>query len=463
MPQSRHPPIYKTDEHPQISPTSQPPDQELPQPTISERSTIVSSAATPHDETISQDAISVASDCKHVQEKAPFSEEVARDLLPVDKEALDAIQKEIAKPGAKPKAQKLDHASPVERAVDSNVASPTTCADPNAVSDKSPSAEKRADATLVSLVDASAAAGTNTHVGVEAAKGRSEVRREINAAPTGRSRPAEKSPSTRAESLPIDNPDALGEMSAVISPARDTGEDRLVAHSRAEDGNPIKLEVSDSTNPIRRKEPTEASDEILSASNDATSTKWKGLASTEVIASTPLSRPNDSAMQINAETRSDVSVVSRHAAPSQHAVAEARQFEGWQNARMLDRAGQAEMKLGIETAAFGSVRIHTVVRDSQVGLTISGERGNLSPLIAAEMPGVEARLREQDLRIDTVRVYETTIGSSTSGGSQGDTRDRPASTIPSRGVANVGSSDPAFDSLTMMSAENSPGRVNIRV
>ena len=209
-------------------------------------------------------------------------------------------------------------------------------------------------------------------------------------------------------------------MSAVVSPARNTGEERLVDQIQAGDGKPTKLEVSDWTSPIRRKEPNEASDEIPSPSNDVTSSKSKGLASAEVIASTSLSRSSNPPMQVNAETKSDVPIVSRHAAPLQHTVAEAQQFEGWQNARMLDRAGQAEMKLGVETAAFGSVRIHTVVRDSQVGLTISGERGNLPPLIAAEMPGVEARLREQDLRIDSVHVYEAAISSSTSGGSQRD-------------------------------------------
>ena len=275
----------------------------------------------------------------------------------------------------------------------------------------------------------------------------------MNTTPTGRSRPTETSHPHPERTCHIDDPDALGEMSAVVSPARDTGEERLVDHDRAGDGKPTKLEVSDSTSPIRRKEPNEASDEIPSASNDVASSKSKGLAFAEVIASTPLSRSSNQPMQVNAETQSDVSTVSRHAAPLQHTVAEAQQFEGWQNARMLDRAGQAEMKLGVETAAFGSVRIHTVVRDSQVGLTISGERGNLSPLIAAEMPGVEARLREQDLRIDSVHVYEAVIGSSTSGGSQSDTRDRPDPIVPSRGLATGGLTDLPFDSLTMMPSE----------
>lgn len=367
--------------------------------------------------------------------------ELASDLLPVDKAEGGAIQKEIVAPDAKPKARVLDNASAVEKAPDSNVANPT-CADPNVVSDgKTPSAEAHSDKALASPADVSAADDANTLVAVEAIKSKSDVRREMNTTPPARPRPTDNESSASGENLPIDDPDALGEMSAVVSPARGTGEERLVDQIRAGDGKPAKLEVSDSTSPIRRKEPNEASDEIPSPSNDVTSSKSKGPAFAEVIASTPLSRSSNTPMQVNAETQSDVSTVSRHAAPLQHTVAKAQQFEAWQNARMLDRAGQAEMKLGVETAAFGSVRIHTVVRDSQVSLTISGERGNLPPLIAAEMPGVEARLREQDLRIDSVHVYEAVIGSSTSGGSQSDTRDRPAPTVPSRGLATGGLTD----------------------
>ena len=455
--------ICETDDNLGISPTPQPQDAESRRSITAERSTIVSAVVTPPDEPISQATVPVASDADHVQTEELFSTELVSDLLPVDKAEGDAIQKEIGAHGAKPKAHVLDNASAVEKAPNSNVASTTTCADLNAVSDdKTPSVDVSADRTLSSPADASAAGSTNTLVAVEAIKAKSEVCCEMNATPTVRPRPTENRSSGRGENLPIANPDSRRQMSLVVPSERDTGEERMVGHGPDGDGKPAKFEVSDTANPTRRKEPTEASDEIPSRSSDVASIKSGGLASTEVIASTPFSR-SSSPMQTNAETQSDVSTVSRHAAPLQHAVAEAQHFEGWQNARMLDRAGQAEMKLGVETAAFGSVRIHTVVRDSQVGLTISGERGNLSPLIAAEMPGVEARLREQDLRINTVRVYETAIGSSTSGGSQGDTRERPTPVIPSRGLATASLSDPAFDSLTMMLSEINPGRVNIRV
>jgi hypothetical protein len=134
--------------------------------------------------------------------------ELERDLLPVDKAEGDAIQKEIVASGAKPKARVLDNASAVEKAPDSNVANPA-CADPNVVSDgKTPSAEARSDKALGSPANVSAAGDANTLVAVEAVKSKSEVGREMNATPTGRSRPTDNKPSASGENLHIDDPDA---------------------------------------------------------------------------------------------------------------------------------------------------------------------------------------------------------------------------------------------------------------
>ena len=133
--------------------------------------------------------------------------------------------------GAKPKAHVLDNASAVEKAPNSNVASTTTCADLNAVSDdKTPSVGVSADRTLMSPADASAAGSTNTLVAVEAIKVKSEVCCEMNATPTGRPRPTENRSSGRGENLPIANPDALRQMSVVVPSERDTGEERMVGH-----------------------------------------------------------------------------------------------------------------------------------------------------------------------------------------------------------------------------------------
>ena len=91
-------------------------------------------------------------------------------------------------------------------------------------------------------------------------------------------------------------------------------------------------------------------------------------------------------------------------------------------ARLVDRLGHAEMHLGMRTETFGSVQVHTVIRDSQVGLTIGSERGDLKTYLAAEVPGLESNLRQHDLHFSDVRFLANSFSSagnqSGSGGSQ---------------------------------------------
>jgi len=73
-----------------------------------------------------------------------------------------------------------------------------------------------------------------------------------------------------------------------------------------------------------------------------------------------------------------------------------------QVAHLMDRAGQTEMHIDLRTSAFGSVEVHTVVRDSQVGVTMGSERGDLKTSLASEVPGLQAAFRQQDLRFDAI-------------------------------------------------------------
>lgn len=73
------------------------------------------------------------------------------------------------------------------------------------------------------------------------------------------------------------------------------------------------------------------------------------------------------------------------------------------SARILDRAGLSEMHIGLRTPAFGSVEVHTVVREGQVGVSIGSERGDLRTYFGAEVPALQASLRQQDLHFDGIR------------------------------------------------------------
>ena len=82
-------------------------------------------------------------------------------------------------------------------------------------------------------------------------------------------------------------------------------------------------------------------------------------------------------------------------------------------ARLLAGAAQSEMHIGLHTQAFGSVEVHTTVRDSQVGLTVGSERGDLRSLLATEISGLQTTFRQQELHFDQIRYLPSSTGSGT--------------------------------------------------
>ena len=101
---------------------------------------------------------------------------------------------------------------------------------------------------------------------------------------------------------------------------------------------------------------------------------------------------------------------------------------GVQSARLLERAGQAEMHIGINTEGFGRVEVHTVLRDSQVGLTIGSERGELRSLVASDVASLQSGLHQQDIYLKDIRFIESSLGTGmnfTSGGGSADQQSPP--------------------------------------
>ena len=95
-----------------------------------------------------------------------------------------------------------------------------------------------------------------------------------------------------------------------------------------------------------------------------------------------------------------------------------------ETARLVAGAMQSEMHLGVQTQAFGNVEVHTVVRDSLVGLTVGSERGDLRTLLAPEVSGLQTTFRQQDLHFDNIRFLESGAGTSAgfSGGADSHSR-----------------------------------------
>jgi hypothetical protein len=85
-----------------------------------------------------------------------------------------------------------------------------------------------------------------------------------------------------------------------------------------------------------------------------------------------------------------------------------------QMAQMANHAAQSEMRIGLNTSAFGSVEVRTVVHSSDVGLVIGSEKGDLRSLMAGEIPAITNTLQQHNLRLNQVDFSQ---GSAFSGGS----------------------------------------------
>jgi flagellar hook-length control protein FliK len=71
-----------------------------------------------------------------------------------------------------------------------------------------------------------------------------------------------------------------------------------------------------------------------------------------------------------------------------------------QSARILERMGQTEMRVGINTADFGSVELRASVSQDRVGAIIATAHADLRAALTAEMPSLERSMEKHQLRLD---------------------------------------------------------------
>jgi hypothetical protein len=110
-----------------------------------------------------------------------------------------------------------------------------------------------------------------------------------------------------------------------------------------------------------------------------------------------------------------------------------------QVAQMVNRMGQSEMRVGMNTTAFGDVEVRTVVHASDVGLTIGSEKGDLRGMLANDMPAITSTLQQQNLRLSNVSFTQGSgFSNHSSGGDGGSQQQR--SFVPTPASTNYGSS-----------------------
>ncbi len=77
----------------------------------------------------------------------------------------------------------------------------------------------------------------------------------------------------------------------------------------------------------------------------------------------------------------------------------------------------AQMHVGVRTDAFGSVEIHTVVQQSQVGITVHADR-DIARWFSSEVPGLESGLNKNHLNLTAVNFDNGRSGVQTATGFQ---------------------------------------------
>jgi len=126
-----------------------------------------------------------------------------------------------------------------------------------------------------------------------------------------------------------------------------------------------------------------------------------------------------------------------------------------QMAQIVSKAAQSEMRIEMNTAAFGGVEVRTTVHANDVGVVIGSERGDLRSLLSTELPGIAQSLQQQNLRLNQVNFHQS-FAFSNNLSSGGDSQPR---SFASKSAA-VGSVAPAEtrDGESSDTTDGSPGR-----
>jgi len=133
-----------------------------------------------------------------------------------------------------------------------------------------------------------------------------------------------------------------------------------------------------------------------------------------------------------------------------------------QVAQMMNRVGQSEMRIGMNTSAFGTVDVRTVVHASDVGLVIGSEKGDLRGLMSNEMPGITNSLQQQNLRLNSVSFMQGFASSGNGNGSGGgDSQQRFF--VPQRGYSDSQLAEPVVDSVESTSASEYGSRRGLSI
>ncbi len=95
-----------------------------------------------------------------------------------------------------------------------------------------------------------------------------------------------------------------------------------------------------------------------------------------------------------------------------------------QSARVLERMGQSEIRVGLNTANFGNLELHTSVNQDRVAATLATSHSELRAALAAEMPSLEHAMAQQHLTLDSFHLDTRSGAQDGNHGAAGDQQNR---------------------------------------
>jgi flagellar hook-length control protein FliK len=95
-----------------------------------------------------------------------------------------------------------------------------------------------------------------------------------------------------------------------------------------------------------------------------------------------------------------------------------------QSARVLERMGQIEIRVGLNTANFGNLELHTTVNQDRVAATLATSHSELRAALAAEMPSLERAMAQQQLTLDSFHLDTHAGAQDGNHGAPGDQQNR---------------------------------------
>ena len=170
--------------------------------------------------------------------------------------------------------------------------------------------------------------------------------------------------------------------------------------------------------------------------------------------------PQDHARIVNSTPDSGASPASASQAASNVQVPEAAPMQALSGAHLVQSIHQSEMKLGLNSAEFGSISINTSVTHQMLSAQISLDHPELSRILSAHMPAVEEKLG-QAYGLQT-RVEVRDGSSAQSGARQQDEGSHSASSRRETQFRQSGVSR-AISALGGASATGDVTRLDVRV